>query len=96
MQVKKSDEDGNLTAEPLEVDGEPVTAETTFTPETASGEVEVTFTFDSRTIADKREAASHKPLASNHGRREMTPEDVMAKHGVDYFTAQEMLCDGTY
>ena len=53
MQVKKSDEDGNLTAEPLEVDGEPVTAETTFTPETASGEVEVTFTFDSRTIADK-------------------------------------------
>lgn len=44
----------------------------------------------------KREAASHKPLASNHGRREMTPEDVMAKHGVDYFTAQEMLCDGTY
>ena len=53
MQVKKSDEDGNLTAEPLEVDGKPVTAETTFTPETASGEVEVTFTFDSRTIADK-------------------------------------------
>lgn len=44
----------------------------------------------------KREAASHKPLALNHGRREMTPEDVMAKHGVDYFTAQEMLCDGTY
>lgn len=44
----------------------------------------------------KREAASHKPLASNHGRREMTPEDVMAKHEVDYFTAQEMLCDGTY
>ena len=44
----------------------------------------------------EREAASHKPLASNPGRREMTPEDVMAKHGVDYFTAQEMLCDGTY
>lgn len=44
----------------------------------------------------EREAASHKPLASNPGRREMTPEDVMEKHGVDYFTAQEMLCDGTY
>lgn len=44
----------------------------------------------------EREAASHKPLASNPGRREMTPEDVMAKHGVDYFTAQEMLCDRTY
>ena len=75
MQVKKSDEDGNLTAEPLEVDGEPVTAETTFTPETASGEVEVTFTFDSRAIADKTnivvfeslerigvEIASHKDI----------------------------------
>ena len=33
MQMKKSDEDGSLTAEPLEVDGKPVTAETTFTPE---------------------------------------------------------------
>ncbi|WP_303143894.1 VaFE repeat-containing surface-anchored protein [[Ruminococcus] torques] len=62
MQVKKSDEDGNLTAEPLEVDGEPVTAETTFTPETASGEVEVTFTFDSRTIADKTDIVAFESL----------------------------------
>ena len=62
MQVKKSDEDGNLTAEPLEVDGEPVTAETTFTPETASGEVEVTFTFDSRTIADKTDIVVFEAL----------------------------------
>lgn len=44
----------------------------------------------------EREATSHKPLASNPGRREMTPEEVMEKHGCDYFTAQEMLCDGTY
>ena len=62
MQVKKSDEDGNLTAEPLEVDGEPVTAETTFTPETASGEVEVTYTFDSRTIADKTDIVVFESL----------------------------------
>ena len=62
MQVKKSDEDGNLTAEPLEVDGEPVKAETTFTPETASGEVEVTFTFDSRTIADKTDIVVFESL----------------------------------
>ena len=62
MQVKKSDEDGNLTAEPLEVDGEPVTAETTFTPETASGEVEVTFTFDSRAIADKTDIVVFESL----------------------------------
>ena len=62
MQVKKSDEDANLTAEPLEVDGEPVTAETTFTPETASGEVEVTFTFDSRAIADKTDIVVFESL----------------------------------
>ena len=62
MQVRKSDEDGNLTAEPLEVDGEPVTAETTFTPETASGEVEVTFTFDSRAIADKTDIVVFESL----------------------------------
>ena len=62
MQVKKSDEDGNLTAEPLEVDGKPVTAETVFTPETASGEVEVTFTFDSRAIADKTDIVVFESL----------------------------------
>ena len=62
MQVKKSDEDGNLTAEPLEVDGKPATAETTFTPETASGEVEVTFTFDSRAIADKTDIVVFESL----------------------------------
>ena len=62
MQVKKSDEDGNLTAEPLEVDGKPVEAEATFTPETASGEVEVTFTFDSRTIADKTDIVVFESL----------------------------------
>lgn len=44
----------------------------------------------------ERAASSPKPPAPEPGRREMTPEDVMAKHGVDYFTAQEMLCDGTY
>ena len=62
MQMKKSDEDGSLTAEPLEVDGEPVTAETTFTPETVSGEVEVTFTFDSRAIADKTDIVVFESL----------------------------------
>ena len=62
MQVKKSDEDGNLTAEPLVVDGEPVTAETTFTPETASGEVEVTFTFDSRDLEDKTDIVVFESL----------------------------------
>lgn len=44
----------------------------------------------------ERATSSPKPSAPEPGRREMTPEDVMAKHGVDFFTAQEMLCDGTY
>ena len=65
MQVKKSDEDGNLTAEPLEVDGEPVTAETTFTPETASGKVEVTFTFDSTGIPQDTEMVAFESLEKN-------------------------------
>lgn len=65
MQVKKSDEDGTLTAEPLEVDGKPVTAETTFTPETASGEVEVTFTFDSTGIPQDTEMVAFESLEKN-------------------------------
>lgn len=58
----KGEKDGEAVAKPLEVDGEPVTAETTFTPETASGEVEVTFTFDSRTIADKTDIVVFESL----------------------------------
>ena len=65
MQMKKSDEDGSLTAEPLEVDGEPVTAETTFTPKTASGEVEVTFTFDSTGIPQDTEMVAFESLEKN-------------------------------
>ena len=61
MQVK-GEKDGKPVATPLEVDGKPVTAETTFTPETASGEVEVTFTFDSRAIADKTDIVVFESL----------------------------------
>ncbi|EUJ42365.1 VaFE repeat-containing surface-anchored protein, partial [Listeria rocourtiae] len=39
------------TEAPLLVDGEQVEAETTFTPETANGEVEVTFTFNAKGLA---------------------------------------------
>ena len=87
MQVKKSDEDGNFTAEPLEVDGKPVTAETTFTPETASGEVEVTFTFDSRAIADKTDIVVFESLErtgveiASHDRRPTLPRGELADAG---------------
>ena len=41
------------TKEALSVDGKEVTAETVFTPEKASGEVEVTFTFDGSALSGK-------------------------------------------
>lgn len=62
LHVKKTDGEGNINGEPLKVDGKPVKAETVFTPETASGEVEVTFTFDSRAIADKTDIVVFESL----------------------------------
>lgn len=62
LHIKKTDDEGKVTEEILKVDGKPVTAETTFTPETASGEVEVTFTFDSRAIADKTDIVVFESL----------------------------------
>ena len=62
MQVKKTDKDGKVTAEPLEVDGKPVTAETTFTPDTADGKVDVTFTFDSSAVEDKTDLVVFESL----------------------------------
>ncbi|MBC1333768.1 VaFE repeat-containing surface-anchored protein [Listeria booriae] len=45
------------TEAPLLVDGEQVEAETTFTPETANGEVEVTFTFNAKGLAGQEVVA---------------------------------------
>ena len=50
--VKKTAEDGEVTGEPLMVDGAPVVSYTTFTPETADGDADVTFTFDSLALKD--------------------------------------------
>ncbi|MBC1911582.1 VaFE repeat-containing surface-anchored protein [Listeria booriae] len=45
------------TEAPLVIDGEQVEAETTFTPETANGEVEVTFTFSAKGLAGQEVVA---------------------------------------
>ncbi|MBC1792673.1 VaFE repeat-containing surface-anchored protein [Listeria booriae] len=45
------------TEAPLVIDGEQVEAETTFTPETANGEVEVTFTFNAKGLAGQEVVA---------------------------------------
>ena len=50
--VKKTADDGSVTGEPLVVDGAPVVSHTTFTPETADGDADVTFTFDSLALKD--------------------------------------------
>lgn len=41
------------TKEPLQADGKPFTATTTFTPEDASGSIELTFTFDGSILSGK-------------------------------------------
>lgn len=65
LHVKVTDEEGNVTEKPLEVDGKPVTAETTFTPEKSDGKVEVTFTFDSAGIPQDTEMVAFESLEKN-------------------------------
>lgn len=62
MQVKVPGEDGKIAAKPLEVDGKPVKAQTVFTPDTASGEAQVKFAFDSTGIADKTDLVVFESL----------------------------------
>lgn len=74
MQVK-GEKDGKPVATPLEVDGKPVTAETTFTPEAAHGTVNVTFTFDSRDLEDGTQLVVFENLERN-GNVLVTHEDI--------------------
>lgn len=63
--VKKTAEDGEVTGEPLMVDGAPVVSYTTFTPETADGDADVTFTFDSTGIPQDTEMVAFESLEKN-------------------------------
>ena len=66
LYVKHVDEEGNVTEEALlDADGNPVSAKTTFTPENASGSVEVTFTFDASAIPDGTELVAFETLFHN-------------------------------
>ena len=63
LMVKGYDEDGNVTEEALtDAEGNPVTAQTTFTPESADGTVDVTFAFDSSALADGTEIVAFESL----------------------------------
>lgn len=74
MQVK-GEKDGKPVATPLEVGGEAVTAETTFTPEAAHGTVNVTFAFDSRDLEDGTQLVVFENLERN-GNVLVTHEDI--------------------
>lgn len=50
------------TGKPFEIDGKPVTSELTFTPEKPSGEVKVSFTFDSKYIKETTELVVFETL----------------------------------
>ena len=63
--VKKTADDGSVTGEPLVVDGAPVVSHTTFTPETADGDADVTFTFDSTGIPQDTEMVAFESLEKN-------------------------------
>lgn len=65
LHVKVTDEEGNVTEKALEVDGKPVTGQTTFTPEKSDGKVEVTFTFDSTGIPQDTEMVAFESLEKN-------------------------------
>ena len=60
---KVTDKDGKVTKKKLTVDGKDVTAETEFTAEKSSGEVEVTFTFDASAIKDKTPLVAFESLS---------------------------------
>ena len=63
LHIKGTDEDGNVTETVLtDAEGNPVTAETTFTPDSPDGMVDVTFTFDGRAIPDKTEVVAFESL----------------------------------
>lgn len=57
--------DGKVTEKKFTVNGKDVTAETEFTAEKSSGEVEVTFTFDASAIKDGTELVAFETVSSD-------------------------------
>ena len=63
---KVTDRDGKVTKKQLlDADGNPVTAETEFVPETAFGDVDVTFTFDASDLKAKDKVVAFESLSLN-------------------------------
>ena len=62
---KVKGKDGKVTEKKFTVNGKDVTAETEFTAEKTSGEVEVTFTFDASAIKDGTELVAFETVSSD-------------------------------
>ena len=63
---KVTDKDGKVSKKKLlDADGNPVTAETEFIPETAFGDVDVTFTFDASDLKAKDKVVAFESLSLN-------------------------------
>ena len=63
---KVTDKDGKVSKKQLlDADGNPVTAETEFIPETAFGDVDVTFTFDASDLKAKDKMVAFESLSLN-------------------------------
>ena len=62
---KVKGKDGKVTEKKFTVNGKDVTAETEFTAERSSGEVEVTFTFDASAIKDGTELVAFETVSSD-------------------------------
>lgn len=62
---KVNGKDGKVTEKKFTVNGKDVTAETEFTAEKSSGEVEVTFTFDASAIKDGTELVAFETVSSD-------------------------------
>lgn len=62
---KVKGKDGKVTEKKFTVNGKDVTAETEFTAEKSSGEVEVTFTFDASAIMDGTELVAFETVSSD-------------------------------
>ena len=87
---KATDKDGKVTKKQLlDADGNPVTAETEFVPETAFGDVDVTFTFDASDLKAKDKVVAFESLSLN-GKELASHADIADKSQTVTITKPEV------
>ena len=87
---KVTDKDGKVTKKQLlDADGNPVTAETEFIPETAFGDVDVTFAFDASDLKAKDKVVAFESLSLN-GKELASHADIADKSQTVTITKPEV------